>query len=554
MSTTAGTVFKIAHELWEFEAIHRLNYRTFVEEIPQHPANADARLVDRFHAENTYCICVRDMRLLAMVCMRSARPFSLDQKIADIERLLPAGKSLCEIRLLAVEPAFRHSRTTLELFRFLAQYAQAKGFDLGIMSGTTRQTKLYGRIGFVPFGPRVGQGEAVFQPMYLSLDTFAAKTLPLLKLAPAVDAPAIFLPGPVAVSDAVRRAMQGAPVSHRGHVFAESMRQVKRALCALTDARHVDVLLGSGTLANDMIAAQLKRENRPGMVFCNGEFGARLLDHARRQHLTFQTHSIGWGKSFDTQQIIGVLDANPGVQWLWMTHCETSTGVLNDVAAINAICLARNIALCLDCISSIGVVPVGLTHVYLASGASGKGLASYPGLSMVLRNHDIAPTLAGAADALPRYLDIGLYANDTSPFTHSSNLLQALGAALDGAQWQQKFHQLARDGAALRVALRQLGHSLVADDTRHSPAVVTLALAETTSSVAVGEALERRGFFLSYRSGYLRHRNWLQICLMGWYSPSQLLALPGKLDEAVRMSGTVAHEKLAFQKQRLTDR
>ncbi|HRE06968.1 MAG TPA: hypothetical protein PKX00_15250 [Opitutaceae bacterium] len=33
--------FKLATEAWEFEAIHRLNYRTFVEEIPQHPIRRD---------------------------------------------------------------------------------------------------------------------------------------------------------------------------------------------------------------------------------------------------------------------------------------------------------------------------------------------------------------------------------------------------------------------------------------------------------------------------------------------------------------------------------
>src|SRR5438132_1659195 len=45
---------KIATQEWEFEAIHRLNYKTFVEEIPQHAARAAPRLVDKFHLENTY--------------------------------------------------------------------------------------------------------------------------------------------------------------------------------------------------------------------------------------------------------------------------------------------------------------------------------------------------------------------------------------------------------------------------------------------------------------------------------------------------------------------
>ena len=48
--------FKIASDPRELEQIHALNYRTFVEEIPQHQPNSDRRLVDRFHDENVYAI------------------------------------------------------------------------------------------------------------------------------------------------------------------------------------------------------------------------------------------------------------------------------------------------------------------------------------------------------------------------------------------------------------------------------------------------------------------------------------------------------------------
>jgi hypothetical protein len=59
--------YKIATEASEFEAIHRLNYDTFVEEIPQHGANPERRLVDRFHAQNTYVICLDGPRMAGMV-------------------------------------------------------------------------------------------------------------------------------------------------------------------------------------------------------------------------------------------------------------------------------------------------------------------------------------------------------------------------------------------------------------------------------------------------------------------------------------------------------
>jgi predicted N-acetyltransferase YhbS len=54
----------------DFDAIHALNYETFVEEILQHSPNAERRLVGRFHAENTYVVCISDTRLVGMVCGR----------------------------------------------------------------------------------------------------------------------------------------------------------------------------------------------------------------------------------------------------------------------------------------------------------------------------------------------------------------------------------------------------------------------------------------------------------------------------------------------------
>jgi len=45
--------YKVASTENEFEQIHRLNYKTFVLEIPQHQQNKEQKLIDRFHLQNT---------------------------------------------------------------------------------------------------------------------------------------------------------------------------------------------------------------------------------------------------------------------------------------------------------------------------------------------------------------------------------------------------------------------------------------------------------------------------------------------------------------------
>ena len=64
---------------------------TFVEEIPQHPPNAERRHVDRFHDENLYLIAVTGDAVVGTIALRGNRPFSLDQKLGNVDALPARG-------------------------------------------------------------------------------------------------------------------------------------------------------------------------------------------------------------------------------------------------------------------------------------------------------------------------------------------------------------------------------------------------------------------------------------------------------------------------------
>ena len=322
--------YKIASETWEFEQIHRLNYRTFVEEIPQHASNAEHRLVDRFHDENTYFICLKGQQLAGMMAARSKRPFSLDEKVADLDAYLPPGTSVCEIRLLALEPEFRHSRVFADLLRFAAEECLRRGYGLAVASGTLRQQQLYASMGFVPFAQPVGREQARYQPMYLTLQSVLELFKRLGAPRPALRSPPVsFLPGPVEIDPRVQEAFRAAPISHRSDGFLEMVSEVKQLLCDLTGAMGVELLLGSGTLGNDVVAAQLKLLEGQGLMLSNGEFGERLIDHAERMGLSFEVLRAPWGSSYDMVALELLLTERTDITWLWSTHCETSSGLLN---------------------------------------------------------------------------------------------------------------------------------------------------------------------------------------------------------------------------------
>ncbi len=533
--------FKVANEPWEFEQVHRLNYETFVEEIPQHQRNPEGILVDKFHLENTYIICRNGIQVLGMLAVRGARPFSLDQKLPDLDRYLPTGKSVCEIRLLSVRKDYRRSRIVHGLLEATARYCIEHGFDLAVISGILQQQKLYEHMGFVPFGPVVGSDNAKFQPMYLTTQAHAETSISGYdseEQIPSVLANNVnLLPGPVEVTPKVKRALAECTISHRSDDFLRVHRQTKRMLCSLANARNVEIFMGSGTLANDVVAAQLSRESGEGLILSNGEFGERLIRQAGRFGIRHEILSLEWGKSFQREAVETIL-GNPAISWMWMVHCETSTGMLNDLAMFREIARSKAVKLCVDCISSIGTVPVDLHGVYLASAVSGKCLRSFAGVSMVFYDHDLEPS----GDTLPAYMDLQTYAaNDGVPYTLCSNLVYALHASLEEMDPAQRLDQTRKVSGWLRRELRRMGLDLLIPDEWASPHVVTICLDRKYNSVRIGNALKVRGFMLSYKSEYLVSRNWMQICLMSNPALDRVESLPAVLkQELLRQSPATA--------------
>jgi aspartate aminotransferase-like enzyme len=289
------------------------------------------------------------------------------------------------------------------------------------------------------------------------------------------------------------------------------MEFARRTLCQLTGASQVQILPGSGSLGNAVVAAQLGLHPATGLVLANGEFGERLVNDARRAQLRFDALRLPWGEAFDFAQVNRLAARLPRGGWLWCVHHETSTGMLNPLDELKSVAARHGLRLCLDCVSSLGAVPVDLSHVHLASGTSGKGLGAFPGLALVFHNYEPVPE----PDRLPGYLDLGHWATHGSvPHTHSSNLVAALGAALRQAT-PARMERIRANAAWLRATLRAEGCTLATPDALACPGLITLVLDRDLAVAAVGEELEKRGFLLSFRSSHLLARNWLQISLLG---------------------------------------
>ncbi len=519
--------FKIASEDWEFEQIAELNYKTFVEEIPQHEKNNEKSLLDKFHSENTYIICTRGKKLLGMMAVRDKRPFSLDQKLSDLDSFLPEHNFACEFRLLSIEQEHRNLRIIQGLLVVLARFADEKGYDIALISANVKRLRFYKQFGFKAFGPEVGTDQAPYQPMYLTLKSsleFRKKSKILRRMPDNYSVehgqPINLLPGPVNIAPEVKKAMTDPPVSHRSIEFKNDFNHVRDRLCRLVSSENVQIFMGSGSLANDVVASQLSLEKSKGLILSNGEFGERLVDHAKRVGLEFELVKFPWGEEFSYQKIEKIIE-NSQIEWLWFVHSETSTGVLNDMEMLRNICNAVEVRMCVDCVSSLGLVPIDLCGVYLASGVSGKGLASYPGLSFVFYNHEVAPS-----NSIPRYLDLGFYAKAYGvPFTLSSNLVYALGESLEAIDVVDRYREVKELTTWTREKVAEMGFDILANEEYSMPGIITISLPKWLDSEDIAQGLHGKGFLVHWRSSYLTSNNWLQIALMGRHKKEEIFPI-----------------------------
>ena len=375
-----------------------------------------------------------------------------------------------------------------------------------------------------------GTDEALFQPMYLTKKTFdesiAGRILP-----PTIP----FLPGPVQISEKVMTAFSKTPISHRSDLYKEKIEKARTKLGQLVNSKYVHIFLGSGTLANDVVAGQLSLEKGRGLILANGEFGSRLVEQANRFGLQFDVLQKDWGQAFTRDEIIPKLSNE--TTWIWAVHSETSSGMLNDLGLLKNISEQHHLKLCLDCISSLGAIKVDLDGVFLATGVSGKAIRALTGLSFVFHHHEVQPSLS-----LPKYLDLGTYmAKDSIPFSQSSNLLEALLAALEDINIET-FEKVVGTHSFLKNLLKQFGFTIISDENS-SPIILTIEIPNTISSAVIGDIIYNHGYQLHYESDYLQQRNWIQIACIDNYENTDLEKMANLLNRVITYEKTATQQK-----------
>jgi len=519
------------------EALHRLNYRTFVQELGQYADDGSGTRRDKFHDKNIYLVCERAGELLGMVSVHDRAPFSVSSRLPGGQRVEDLSDNPLEVRLLSVRPDMRGSPVAFALMFAIVRYCRENGYDDLWISGVTGQQRLYKRIGFRALGPSVAQGQASFAPMRLRVADLPEDKLRLAEAAlrrqagrdsGASERPLqAWLPGPPRIPDCVAAALRRPPLYHRDAAFLDAFREVRESLSEWMNGMRIAPFSGNGTLANDALACLIARlpESRlgPGLVLANGEFGERLAGHARGAGLACEVLRFPWGRAWDLDEVLGRLDGS-AYSWVWGVQLETSTGVLNPAQALAGALQPRGTRLFLDTVSAIGAVPLPVGTA-AATGVSGKALGALAGLCWVGASEDIVAAVEPRE--WPPGLDLPEQWRAAAPcHTLPSPQLLALQASLrdwaPATRRAERYASYAELGRRVRAGLRAAGFGLIVADADASPCVTTFAVSEGDSTEAFLARMRDSGHLLAGVSSYLRERDWAQIATLGDVRPDTL--------------------------------
>jgi aspartate aminotransferase-like enzyme/uncharacterized protein (DUF1015 family) len=264
--------------------------------------------------------------------------------------------------------------------------------------------------------------------------------------------PRLWIPGPVEVDPSVLEVLATPLVGHRGPEFKELYDACQPGLRSIFGTeRPVYVSTSSATGVMEGCVRNLVRKK--SLHLCCGAFSERWYEIARECGREPVKIEVEWGKAFRAPMLEEALQKNPDTEVVFVTHSETSTGVLNPLFELAAVCRARpNLLLCVDAVSSLSTVPVDVdkNRIDVLLAGTQKGLGLPPGLA-VFHVSERAMTVAKAMPGRGHYFDFAAFQKahelGSTPCTPAVSLFYALRVQLE---------RIAREGLEARYRRHQM--------------------------------------------------------------------------------------------------
>ena len=311
----------------------------------------------------------------------------------------------------------------------------------------------------------------------------------------------LLTPGPTPLPPQVAEAMSRPIIHHRTPQFQAVLKEATEGLKYVFQTKgDVFILASSGTGAMEAAVVNLLSPGDTAITIQGGKFGERWTEICKNYGITPEVIDVEWGKAVDPAEIEKRLKINPKIKAVFTTLCETSTGVVNDIAAIGRVIRDTNAVLAVDAISGLGAIDLqtDASSCDVVVSGSQKGLMLPPGLSFI----SVSPKawkLIESSKSPKYYFDLkaakkAWEATDT-PFTPAITLIIALCEALKMIKQdtlENVFRRHRKMADATRAAVKALGLGLFAPS----------ASSDVVTAVKVPEGIDGEKLVKTMRDTY----------------------------------------------------
>ncbi|KVE68904.1 2-aminoethylphosphonate aminotransferase [Burkholderia vietnamiensis] len=319
-------------------------------------------------------------------------------------------------------------------------------------------------------------------------------------------------PGPVTLSERVRRSLLQPDLCHRESEFFDLQDEARARLVAayeLDPAEWAAVLMtGSGTAAVESMIAALVPQDGKLLVIENGVYGERITQIATQYGIAHDVLKHEWMQAPDVAEVAARLDAG-GHSHVAVIHHETTTGRLNDLGAIADVCRARGVRMLVDGVSSFGAeaIDFGGGVIDAVAATANKCLHGVPGAAFVI----VRRSALTKAASRTYYLDLGRLAKlqdqRNTPFTPSVHAYYALVEALrefdEAGGWRARHARYEALADQVQAGLAARGMPLVLPEGESSVVLRAYRLPQGVAYEALHDGLKARGFVIYAGQGGL---------------------------------------------------
>ena len=326
----------------------------------------------------------------------------------------------------------------------------------------------------------------------------------------------LLTPGPTPVPPEVLLASAEPIIHHRAPRFTEILKEVVAGLKYIFQTEgEVIIFASSGTGAMESAVVNTVSPGDRVLVASCGNFGERWNKLATTYGADVTLLEYEWGTKVDPGDVRKALAENPATKAVFVQQSETSTGVVNDIAAIGAIVAETPALLVVDAISGLGATDLKTDAwgVDVCVSGSQKALMTPPGLAFVAVSEKAWPVIE--ANATPRlYFDFVSYRKKMSgdaaqtPYTPAVSALVAQNKAIEMIREEGLENVFERHRVLSRAAkegMKALGLELFGPDDPEANSVTAVRVPEGVDGTKIGKlARDKYGVWLAGGQGGLK--------------------------------------------------